>query len=73
VQSAEPQEPVQVDPAKQIRKLTKKLKQIEGLKEKQGTLNPDQVKKIEQEPELRRELEVWKAAQADLEANKTQV
>jgi len=63
VQSVEPEElqkPAELDPQKQVRKLNKKLKQIEQLKEKLARgedLNADQHKKISQEVELKAELQ----------------
>jgi len=50
------------DPAKQIRKVKKKLKQIESLREKLGKgfeLNIDQMRKLQTEEELRLELQKW--------------
>jgi len=54
-----PRQPAELDPQRLVRKLNKKLKQIEQLKDKLARgdkLNPDQLTKVAQEKQLRMEL-----------------
>merc|ERR1719219_1379114 len=54
-----PRQPAEPDPQRLVRKLNKKLKQIEQLKDKLARgdiLNPDQLKKVDQEKQLKAEL-----------------
>ena len=53
--------PVVVDAAKRIRNLEKKLRQIDQIKAKpKGDLTPEQLKKLETEDEIRKEIEAQK-------------